>query len=118
MSSTPTRTNPFAKIDSFDDFKPKPAPQKPEPKDGPQVIAKSEERARLTKLAEEEGFTINNFDEKPIPARIAIEAKTFLKTVRIHVSDWNRFQLWCHENGYTHRKGFQALTASLPPKKS
>ena len=118
MSSTPTRTNPFSTIESFDDFKPKTAPLKHEPKDSAQVIAKAEERANLAKLAEREGFRINNFDEKPIPARIPSEAKTFLKTVRIHVSDWNRFQLWCHENGYTHRKGFQALTASLPPTKT
>ncbi len=116
MSSIPTRTNPFAKIESFDDFKPKPVTQEHEPKDSAQVIAKAEQKAKLTKLAKEEGCKSSNFDENPIPARIPIEAKTFLKTVRIHVSDWNRFQLWCHENSYTHRKGFQVLTSSLAPK--
>jgi hypothetical protein len=126
MSSTPTRTNPFARIENegLDDFKPKSTPipvsrtQDKQPTDIAQAITRAEEKTKLVKLAENEGFTINNFDEKPIPARIAQDAKTFLKTVRIHVSDWNRFQLWCHENGYTHRKGFQVLAASLPPKKA
>jgi hypothetical protein len=118
MSSTPTRTNPFAKIESFDDFKPTPPIQEHQPTGSDQVIAKAEQKAKLTKLAKDEGFKISNYDENPIPARIPNEAKTFLKTVRIHVSDWNRFQLWCHENSYTHRKGFQVLTSSLAPKKS
>jgi hypothetical protein len=124
MSSTPTRTNPFASVendDSLDDFAPKPAvtpinrTQDAQP--ATQRIARTEEKVRVAKLAEESGFTINNFDEKPIPARVASAANTFLKTVRLQVSDWNRFQVWCHENGYTHWKGFHILTSTLPPKK-
>ena len=124
MSSTPTRTNPFASVendDSLDDFAPKPAAtpiinrtQGPPP--ATQMIARTEEKVRVAKLAEESGFTINNFDEKPIPARLASAANTFLKTVRLQVSDWNRFQVWCHEHGYTHWKGFHILTSTLPPK--
>ena len=123
--STPTRTNPFASVeadDSLDDFAPKPAvtpinrTQSPTP--AAQTVARTEEKVKVAKLAEESGFTINNFHEKPIPARLAPAADTFLKTVRLQVSDWNRFQVWCHENGYSHWKGFHALTNALPPKQS
>jgi hypothetical protein len=123
MSSTPTRTNPFASVedDSLDDFAPKPAVTPINRAQGAppatQTIARTEEKVRVAKLAEESGFTINNFDEKPIPARVASGANTFLKTVRLQVADWNRFQVWCHENGYTHWKGFHILTSTLPPKK-
>ena len=124
MSSTPTRTNPFASVendDSLDDFAPKPAVTPITRTQGAppatQTIARTEEKVRVAKLAEESGFRINNFDEKPIPARIASAANTFLKTVRLQVADWNRFQVWCHENGYTHWKGFHILTSTLPPKK-
>lgn len=125
MSSAPTRTNPFATVepdDSLDDFSPKPAvtpirTQPTQPVPAAQTIARTEEKVKVARLAEESGFTINNFDEKPIPARIAPAANTFLKTVRLQVSDWNRFQTWCHENGYSHWKGFHVLTSALPPKK-
>ena len=124
MSSTPTRTNPFASVendDTLDDFAPKPAVTPINRMQGAppatQTIARTEEKVRVAKLAEESGFTINNFDEKPIPARVASAANTFLKTVRLQVADWNRFQVWCHENGYTLWKGFHILTSSLPPKK-
>jgi hypothetical protein len=124
MSSTPTRTNPFASVendDSLDDFAPKPAVTPINRAQGAppatQTIARTEEKVRVAKLAEESGFTINNFDEKPIPARVTSAANNFLKTVRLQVADWNRFQVWCHENGYTHWKGFHILTSALPPKK-
>jgi hypothetical protein len=124
MSSTPTKTNPFASVendDSLDDFAPKPAITPMNRMENAQpaakTIARTEEKVRVAKLAEESGFTINNFDEKPIPARVAPGANTFLKTVRLQVADWNRFQVWCHENGYTHWKGFHILTSTLPRKK-
>jgi hypothetical protein len=124
MSSTPTKTNPFSSVedDTYDDFAPKP-PANPiiraqgsQPTPAVATIERTEQKAMVTKLAEESGFTINNFDEKPIPARLAPGANTFLKTVRLQVSDWNRFQVWCHENGYSHWKGFHVLTSTLPAK--
>jgi hypothetical protein len=125
MNSTPTRTNPFANVedDSLDDFAPKPPalPITVKSSPPPQAFAtveRAEQKARVTKLAAESGFNINNFDEKPIPARIDAGANTFLKTVRLQVADWNRFQVWCHQNGYSHWKGFHVLTSTLIPKKS
>ncbi len=119
MSSTPTRLSPFSKLESLEDFKPKPPSENvAAPTETSRVVAKSSEKSKLAKLAVSEGFTINNFDVEPLPARIENDdKKTFLKTIRIHVADWNKFQTWCHENRYTHKKGFEALTETLPEQK-
>jgi len=120
MSSTPTKVSPFANIeDTLEDFTPRPAatatPEASDAPESPRSPARPGEREKLTKLATDSGFTINNFREEPLPARIATDTKeTFLKTVRIHVSDWNRFQSWCHENKYSHKRGFEVLTQPLP----
>ena len=125
MSSTPTKVNPFATIedDGIDDFVPKPIASRVDPAQGSQTglsapaPSRTAEKAQVARLAEKSGFTIKNYDEKPIPARVTSAANTFLKTVRLQVHDWNKFQVWCHENGYSHWKGFQVLTSALPPKK-
>lgn len=73
----------------------------------------------MTKLAEQNGFNINNYEEKPLSARQdPTPVNTFLKTLRIQVSDFNKFQRWCHKNRYTHWRGFQILVQSLPDKNS
>lgn len=126
MSSQPTRSNPFANLEdeSLDDFQPKPTSAPASRPSGPQLTpqvpstpSRAEERAQLTKLAEQSGFGINNYQEKPLPARLdSGPVDTFLKTMRIQVADWNKFQRWCHENKHTHWKGFQILVESLPKK--
>ena len=126
MSSTPTRKNPFASVedDSIEDFAPKPPvsavkrTQGSQPDQSNAILERTEEKSKVSKLAAVSGFTINNFDEKPIPARTAPGANTFLKTVRLQVPDWNRFQVWCHVNGYSHWKGFHVLTSTLPQGKA
>ena len=114
MSSTPTKVSPFANIEgSLEDFTPRPAATAPP--EAPGSTVRLGEREKLAKLATDSGFKINNFREEPLPARIATDTKeTFLKTVRIHVSDWNKFQSWCHENKYSHKRGFEVLTQPLP----
>jgi hypothetical protein len=123
MSSTPTKVSPFANIGgTLEDFTPRPAatappeaPGAPGAPEAPRSTVRPGEREKLAKLATDSGFKINNFREEPLPARIATDTKeTFLKTVRIHVSDWNRFQSWCHENKYSHKRGFEVLTQPLP----
>ena len=119
MSSTPTKLSPFAQIeDTLDDFAPRTVATATPGDEAARSIAKPSEREKLAKLATASGFTINNFEEEPLPARIATDPKkTFLKTVRIHISDWNRFQSWCHENKYSHKRGFEVLTQPLPRPK-
>lgn len=117
MNSAPTRNNPFASIDSFDDFQPKPAAESNTSNQAKAEASKGERKAVVAQLAQESGFKINNFEETPLPAkRKTPEPKTFLKTIRIHVSDWNRFQLWCNENNYSHKRGFQIVAQNLPAK--
>lgn len=144
MSGIVTRKSNFADLESFEDFIPKAAagslqetaptieqPISPIPEErvevareadllpesNPHVMANSrKEKADLQRLARQSGYTINNLVEKPIPARLEPESNTFLKTVRIEVSDWNRFQRWCHANSYSHKKGFKILTQKLPVK--
>ena len=123
MSSTPTKVSPFANIEgTLEDFTPRPAatapPEAPGAPEAPRSTVRPGEREKLAKLATASGFTINNFEEEPLPARIATDPKkTFLKTVRIHISDWNRFQSWCQENKYSHKRGFEVLTQPLPRPK-
>jgi hypothetical protein len=117
MSSTPTKVSPFAKMDdTLEDFTPRPAAAASSAaSDAASSVARSTEKEKLTRLATDSGYKINNFVEEPLPARIATDTKaTFLKTIRIHISDWNRFQSWCHEHSYSHKRGFEVLTQSLP----
>ena len=120
MSSTPTKVSPFSNIEgSLEDFTPRPAatapPETPGFPEAPHSPARPGDRDRVAKLAADSGFTINNLREEPLPARIATDTKeTFLKTIRVHISDWNKFQSWCHENKSSHKKGFEVLTQPLP----
>lgn len=137
MAGTVTRKSNFADLETFDDFQPRataaPVILPEEPKADPvptadvlpepeallnpyPQIGSRKEKADLQRLALQSGYTINNLVEKPIPARLEPESNTFLKTVRIEVSDWNRFQRWCHANSYSHKKGFKVLTQKLPVK--
>jgi hypothetical protein len=144
MPGIATRKSNFADLESFEDFEPKAPPAAvqetyatavqstpsiaPEPMaagdtaellpdSNPYLMANArKEKADLQRLARQSGYTINNLVEKPIPARLEPESNTFLKTVRIEVSDWNRFQRWCHANSYSHKKGFKILTQKLPVK--
>jgi len=120
MSSTPTRSNPFASIDTLDDFQPKSTlADAPAALDTPNRPSRAEQKAIVSQLAQESGFKINNFEETPLPAkRKTPEPKTFLKTLRIQVADWNKFQLWCNDHDYSHKKGFQLLVESLPRRQS
>lgn len=136
-----TRKSNFADLESFDDFQPRasaahinqpdtpeqltaepsqsrnilPSDQEPQQNSWAQADSRKE-KADLQRLARQSGYTINNLVEKPIPARLEPESNTFLKTIRIEVSDWNRFQRWCHANSYSHKKGFKMLTQKLPVK--
>jgi hypothetical protein len=117
MTGTPTRTNPFANIDDkLDDFTPKQPPAASKPASLPTGrTSRAEQKAIVSELAQKEGFIINNFEETPLPAkRRPAQPKTILKTVRIQVSDWNKFQLWCNNKGYSHKEGFQILAQLIP----
>ena len=92
-------------FDDLSDFRPDP----PTVKVGPNSTA-------LAAVAEDQGFTINNFIEEVVPAtrRGAKGPRMVLKTYRVTLSDANKFQKWMNANGYTHKEGFALLMKSLP----
>jgi len=108
MRSTPL-SDPFKTV-SLDDFAPSAPARKPE------VVTER----MVSNVAQDHGFVINNLEEKPIPAlrRSAIQKKMISKTLRIQLSDLNKFQQWCNDNGYSHWEGFASLVASLPGVRS
>jgi hypothetical protein len=75
--------------------------------------------AQLSRVAEEKGFSINNFEEKPITSKrfSRNKRKEVVRTLRTYVSDWNQFQAWCNANDYTQKQGFEKLVALLPAPK-
>jgi hypothetical protein len=85
--------------------------------DGPDQ--RDRQKSLVADLAIENGFKINNNEEAPIKAsRRATGIKTFLKTMRIQVGDYNKFQRWCNENGYSQQEGFNLLVTHIPKKKA
>ena len=98
-------------MDSLEDFAPRKrtTPQNSLDEDA----APPPSREQLSRLAKSEGFTISNFDEKPVAALRGGQPQTFSKTIRIRVRDWNRFQTWCNEHGHTQWKGFEMLVSKL-----
>lgn len=76
--------------------------------------------AQLDRVAEDRGFNINNFDEKPITSKrfSKIKRKEVVRTLRTYVSDWNKFQAWCNANDYTQKQGFEKLVELLTAAKS
>lgn len=99
-----TKTDPFA---SLADFTPK----------QPLVAELAPQPAQIASLAETHGFSIINFEEKPMPfevRRVSRTPKTIAKTIRIRVGDWNKFVKFCMDTNCTAAEGFALLTSSLP----
>jgi hypothetical protein len=100
-----TKTDPFATLADF-------TPKRPPAADAALPTAQT------TSLAEKHGFSINNFEERPRQfetRRVSRTPKTLAKTIRIRVSDWNKFVKFCADNNCTAAEGFSLLTSSLPP---
>jgi len=69
---------------------------------------------RLERLAEEQGFVIDNHPvtRKPLKSgRVASKDRAQPMTLRIRVADWNRFSAFCERNGHTVADGFERLAA-------
>jgi hypothetical protein len=124
MSGTPTRVNPFAApatltfdVSDIAPSKPRLVPT-PDTEQAPPEQQRLQEKAELRQVAQEAGFNIDNYEEKPIKAAKKPPAPTtFLKTFRLRVSDYNQFQRWCDRNNYSQQQGFNILVANLPKGK-
>ena len=122
MSGTSTKVNPFApstltlNVSDIAPSKPRMVPvpnaeHAPDPEHQRLL-----EKAELRQVAEDAGFKIDNYEEKPIkPAKKPPAPPTFLKTFRLRVSDYNHFQRWCDRNGYSVQEGFHILVANNIP---
>jgi hypothetical protein len=89
---------------SLDDFTPRTKP--------PDVQTLSAQN--LERLAEQQGFVIDNH---PVTrralksGRVASKDRAQPMTLRLRVTDWNRFSAFCERNGHTVAEGFERLAA-------
>jgi hypothetical protein len=97
-----TAMNAFGDLSEFQ-------PERPAAKPEPSTSA-------VTAVAEEHGFTVNNFPLRTIPAQRRKLAGPPLvnKTYRIYVSDANKIQNWMNDKGFTQKEGFAILAKNLP----
>jgi hypothetical protein len=115
MNEALKKPNPFENLGEEDAdlsaFSPRPMPVRSEDAD------RAREKSAVKGLAKESGFNINNNEETPIRAsRKAPGLKTFLKTLRLQIVDYNKFQRWCNDNGYSQQQGFNILVKHVPNK--
>ncbi len=115
MSGALKQPNPFENLSAeqadVSVFQPRPVPFRQENDD------RAREKSAVEELAKEAGFKINNNEETPIRAsRKASGLKTFLKTLRLQIVDYNKFQRWCNDNGYSQQQGFNLLVKHIPKK--
>jgi hypothetical protein len=76
---------------------------------------RASEKAAVEELAKTSGFVIDNNAEQPIKAaKKSSNLKTFLKTMRIQIKDYNKFQRWCNVEGYSQQEGFNRLAKHIP----
>ena len=105
MTSTLTDTNPLATAGPLDDFQPK-----------PRVMSTTQvneslraERAVVKQVAQERGFVIDNLSTVVRAKRNTSGKASKSHTLRLYISDINRFQTWCNDNNYSQAKGFELL---------
>ncbi len=69
--------------------------------------------SQLDRVARDQGFNVDNrpITRKPLKSgRVAGRDRPEPMTLRIRVTDWNRFSAFCERNGYTVADGFERLT--------
>lgn len=115
MNEAAKRANPFENLgpenSDLSEFRPRAAvPIRQDTQDG-----RARQKAAVAEVALESGFHINNNEEAPIKASGRVPGpKTFLKTMRLQIGDYNKFQRWCNENGYSQQDGFNRLVKHIP----
>ena len=97
-----TKTDPFA---SLSEFKPK------EPTEAPRPTSSD-----VRRLADDHGFTTeNNVAQRRYFRRPGERSAPMMNaSLRIQISDWNKFQEFCEKSGLTARRGFEVLVSKLP----
>ncbi len=101
-----TITNSFGDLSEFKPAVKVPAEISPSPK-------------ALGELAKREGFSVDNH---PVTRKRLKSGRTASKepaepmTLRIRVSDWNRFSSYCERHEYTVAEGFERLSLLADPQ--
>ena len=91
----------------FEDFAPKLTHQEPA-----QTPIRQPTPAQLERLAETQGFSLNNnpLQRKALKSgRVASKDKPQPMSLRIRVGDWNKFSAFCERNEYSVAEGFARL---------
>lgn len=91
----------------FEEFAPKPKGAEAE-----RSPARPASTAQLERLAESQGFVMDNFPlqrQKLKSGRIASKDKAQPMSLRIRVEDWNKFSAFCERNEYSVAEGFAKL---------
>jgi hypothetical protein len=86
--------------------------------EAPQRQEAEEIAAALHDLIQRLGYRADKSEEKRLTfgrGRRARQPKRICVTMRIAVTDWNKFQQLCEMNDYTVAEGFELLTKHLPP---
>jgi hypothetical protein len=94
-------------FENLGDFQPK-----PKQANSPQAPAIVPSTRQLEAVAEQEGFALNNhaIQRKLLkPGRQASKDRAQPMSLRIRVSDWNRFSTFCERHEYTVAEGFARL---------
>ncbi len=114
MSGAFKQPNPYENLGGeeadLSTFQPRAVPLREETTD------RARQKSAVEELAKESGFKINNNEETPIKASRKAPVKTFLKTLRLQIVDYNKFQRWCNDNEYSQQQGFNLLVKHIPKK--
>jgi hypothetical protein len=107
MTDNSSKVDPFAALDDMDDFQPK-SPR--------QIIVP--EKHQLDSLANTHGFTTRNFgpntETKQYLRKPGEQTEPTINTsMRVFMSDWNKFTEWCKHNRYTAKIAFHILTEKI-----
>ncbi len=96
------------KADDLKDFTTKPFVEKP-------LLEPS--AIQMERAAEDQGFTLNNF---PAPkrktlrtGRVSSKNRAEPMSLRLRVADWNRFSMFCENQGLTVADGFAYILNKL-----
>jgi len=98
-------------------FRSSPSESAYDAKENPQLQSVEEIAAALNDLVQRLGLSPKESGEKRLmlrSGRPARKPKTTSVTMRIVISDWNKFREFCESNNYTVAEGFAQLTKGLP----
>ena len=107
MSDSTDKVDPFSALGNLNDF---------QPKAHDEIVVP--EKQQIDAVASAHGFTTRNFgpetETKQYLRKPGEQSKpTVNASMRIYMSDWNKFTDWCKRNRYTAKIGFEVLMSKI-----